>query len=379
MKKLKKEFKFNDDLLIFITDGMGELDFLIPLLNELYEEKNLKITMLFMNPLIYKNFLKSSFCIKVFKNLNIKIIGKKNFIFKDLVFNNKILQKYLVNFTNQLFYFINLLPIILKLLLTNKNILIENSGRPNGSKFLNLIFKLFIFKNFSFFIYPHGCVPVLEKYEPITSSIIKNKIFNNFNYIITHTDEINFYKSVNISGNPYYIDFPPAGKLWIKKIKLLFNKPINQNYICIFLNRITVSEWGSEIVYEYILKETLSILAEIEELKNYKIIFKRHSKYYKKNLENKILEKNLKIFKFDNFEFSDESIFLLSTFSKCNICINSNAIFASYAVNKNSFFFYPNDLFFKKYFPNGHKAEAIGLPCTSDKTKLKQKILEAIN
>lgn len=40
MKKLKDNFKFKDSLVVFIADGMGEIDYLAPLLNELYEEKN---------------------------------------------------------------------------------------------------------------------------------------------------------------------------------------------------------------------------------------------------------------------------------------------------------------------------------------------------
>lgn len=379
MNKLKNTFSFKDNLLVFVTDGMGEFDFLAPLLNELYEEKNLKITICFMNPLIYQKFLNSRFYLKIFNNLNIQIIGKKEFIFKDLILKNKTIQKYFVNFLNQLFYFLNLLPQILNQILSHKNILIENSGRPNGSKFLNIIFKFIFMKNFSFFVYPHGCVPCLERYEPVTNRAIKNKIFNNFNYIITQPEEINYYKLKNFNGNPYHINFPPAGKFWIKKINLLFKKPYNQDYLCIFLNRITVSEWGGEVLYDRLLSETISILSEIEQLKNYKIIFKRHSKYYKKNVEDKILRENLKNFRFKNFEFSDESVFLLSAYSKCNICINSNAIFASYAVNKNSFFYYSDDFIFKKYFPNGHKAEASGLPCISNNVEFKKKIIEVLN
>ena len=39
MKYLKNNFKIQDSLVAFIADGMGEIDYLIPLLNELYEEK----------------------------------------------------------------------------------------------------------------------------------------------------------------------------------------------------------------------------------------------------------------------------------------------------------------------------------------------------
>ena len=144
MKYLKNNFKIQDSLVAFIADGMGEIDYLIPLLNELYEEKKLNISIIFLNPIIYKKFSNSDFYSKIVKNLNIEIIQKGNFTFSNLFFKNKFFQKYFLNFPNQLFYLLRITPNILQKLFSTENIFIELSGNPNGSKFLNLLLKFFI-------------------------------------------------------------------------------------------------------------------------------------------------------------------------------------------------------------------------------------------
>ena len=375
MKYLKNNFKIQDSLVAFIADGMGEIDYLIPLLNELYEEKKLNISIIFLNPIIYKKFSNSDFYSKIVKNLNIEIIQKGNFIFSNLFFKNKFFQKYFVNFPNQLFYLLRITPNILQKLFSTENIFIELSGNPNGSKFLNLLLKFF-YKKHTIFVHPHGCVPNLDKFEPI---LHKAKIFKNSNYIITRPEEKYYYKILGFKGDPYYIDFPASGKNWKKKIQLLFEEPYNQNYICIYLNRITVNDWGNEKIYEKLLSDVLEVLKNIKELSKFKIIIKKNQKYFKKDIEDKILNKLLKLYNITNFEFTDESIFILSTFSKFNICINSNAIFASHSVNKNSFFYFEENLEFKKFFPNGHKSKYCNLPNITEKSNLKEVIKRYIS
>ena len=66
MKYLKNNFKIQDSLVAFIADGMGEIDYLIPLLNEPYEEK-VKYFNYFLNPIIYKKFSNSDFYSKIVK------------------------------------------------------------------------------------------------------------------------------------------------------------------------------------------------------------------------------------------------------------------------------------------------------------------------
>jgi len=374
MKDLLQHFSKKDKILIFLCDSMGELDYLAPLINKL--NNTIKITIIFFNPFLYEKYIKNQFYSKLFQSLNIKILNKfKPFLNVNL--KNKKLQKYFVNFPNLLIFFFFSIKNLFWELLNNKNIFIENSGRPNGSKILNILFKFFFFKKYNFFLYPHGCVRLNEKYEPITIQKQKNFIFNKFNFIVSDDEEKFYYNSRSITGDPYYIDFPPNSINWKNKILELFKKPYD-DYFCIFLNRITIDDWGNAQAYEKTLFSVLEVLKKIKSVEKCKFVFKRHNRYYKKEEEDQILNKLIKYFNLKNYIFSDEAIYYLSAYSLFNICINSNSIYSSYSVNKNSIFYFQDTKDFRIFFPHGHRAKYHGLPYTSNEEYLKSFIELAI-
>ena len=63
--------------------------------------------------------------------------------------------------------------------------------------------------------------------------------------------------------------------------------------------------------------------------KNIKVLIKRHPRFYNFNEENVILNKIIKKFKKKlNIKLSNTNTIILSYFSKINICLFSNSIFA---------------------------------------------------
>ena len=348
---IKKKTK---SICIFITDSIGELDYLIPLIsNILNSNPQIKIKIVFLRPDIYKLFLENYVIYSLSKKMGIEIIHKVN-SYK----NNKLnlLKNLILNIDNIAKSFFD----------PNCLIMLESSGANKFSYIFDTLSK--IFKK-EFVLYPHTTALFHSKsISKVANS--SNKTLNNHNFIINDFMEYDYYKNIRkIKGKAMHVAFPLKCKSWKKLIYSNFPSPIKKNYIVIFLNGLRTKYFEASD-YEKLLSNFLNICSIHLPLKKMQILIKRHPRKYRDDEEKDIINKIKKQFKNLNLSIVNYSNYILSYYSKYNFCLNSNSVFLADAMNRNTIFYYIDDNTYKSCFPNGRSCIYFNIKNTNRENRI---------
>ena len=316
----------------FVTNSLGELDFILPLILSIKKKlSDSKFSIFILSNKISLQFEEN----KMYKKLSLKL--GVNVYSKSYKFNlNKKINSNTSHLIEILFIVFNLYSIIHHYL-RNDLILIENSGRSLGSKFLRLIY--FISKK-KIILIPHTSSKINLKTK--VKKFEKPIVFKKTPFMILNKSEIKYYKNFYFGEAVYFKN--PINLEWKKFILKNFKKQKKENYMSIYLNNFIDKK-----TYLYLLLFTLKNIYKLN--KNLKIYLKRHPRHFNFQIENSILRKVIKKFKKKlDIELSDENSSILSTFSVLNISLMSNSIFLCNEMNKNSVYFFLNSKEVRKRF-----------------------------
>ena len=306
----------------FVTNSLGELDFIFPLILNIKKNLNQSTHKIFiLNNKISEQFLHNKDLKSISKKLNTEVFAKSY----KLVLSKNFKSNHL---TEILFIIINFLN-FLKYYYTSDIIFIENSGRSMGSKLLRLINMV---KKKTIILIPHTSSKLTNKFQ------YKNKelpvVFRGRPYVV-HKKKIIKSKDSIKTGPPVFLNYP-INRYWKIFIRENFKYKNIKPYVCIYLNNFIDKK-----TYMFLLIVTIKSL--IKANKKIKVLIKRHPRLYNFHEENIILNKILKKFKNKiNIKLSNTNTFILSSFSKINICLMTNAVFACQRMNRESVYFFFN-------------------------------------
>lgn len=355
-------------LIFFITNSLGELDYLCPFLFQLKNKENLnyKIKLVFINNGVYKQYSESKYFQKIFEILKIK--EKKTIFSYDSTDKSHLGKalKIINKIKNIILFLLNIFEFLV-LYFTNDFIFIENSTKTPTHILINVLNKFF---NKNIILYPHSTLRYTK--IPKTHHKGKVKVLNKGVVLITDEKETNFYRSRGFDGQFINTSFLPENKKWIEMLKNNFISPISNNreYVVVFLNGLR-DVYFEEKSYTNLLRFTLQAIETVNRDTN--IIFKKHPRPYRDHEENKILKLIINEFKHLKIEFDSSPNFILSIFSRYNLIQNNGAIFISHAMNKNSFFLFLEDEGYKSW-PEGRSPKDYNLPYISSKNELINKL-----
>ena len=326
------KIKQRKNLLFFVTNSFGELDYLGPFISMINKYSNCKIKLIFINYGIYKQFKNCEYFNKLF--LILKVECKKILFSYDTSdkLNYNLFLKRLNKLKNFLFFIFSFFEITYYYL-KNDIIFIESSKLTKSHLLISILNK-FIKKNIVFF--PHT-----SKRFYANQSTQKNNILNDVPVLISSQLEINYYKPAGFE-NFIMTEYPPNNTVWHEIINKNFNAPYNQTeYVCIFLNGLKLNEQNENERFQDLLSLAIESIKLVDE--NVSIILKKHPREFRRREESLIIQKTLKkynYFNIKNIKFSDFPNFILSKFSKYNLILDNSAIFSSHAANKNSFYLF---------------------------------------
>ena len=311
----------------FVTNSLGELDYIFPLILNIKKNLNQSNHKIFiLNSKISNQFLKNKDLKSISKKLDTEVFAKSYKLISS--------KNYESNHLIEIIFIIIIFFKFLKFYYTSDIIFLENSGRSMGSKllwFVNIVIKKTII------LIPHTSSKFANKFQ------YKNKelpiVFRGNPYII-HEKKIKFKIK---TGPSIFLNYP-INKSWKMFIKENFENKYKKQYMCIFLNNFIDKK-----TYIFLLMVTLKSIVKAK--KNIKVLIKRHPRFYNFNEENVILNKIIKKFKKKlNIKLSNTNTFILSYFSKINICLFSNSIFACKELNNESVYFFLNSSEIRKRF-----------------------------
>jgi hypothetical protein len=314
----------------FVTNSLGELDYIFPLILNIKKNLNQSTHKIFiLNNKISEQFLHNKDLKSISRKLNTEVFAKSY----KLVLSKNFKSNHL---TEILFIIINFLN-FLKYYYTSDIIFIENSGRSMGSKLLRLIN---IVKKKTIILIPHTSSKFTSqfKYKYKENQIV----FRGRPYVVHEKKNIKSKKYIN-TGPPVFLNYP-INNNWKVFIKENFKNENKKPYVCIYLNNFIDKK-----TYIFLLIVTIKSL--IKANKNMEVLIKRHPRLYNFNEENIILNKIIKKFKNKiNIKLSTTNTYILSFFSKINICLMSNAVFACQKMNRESVYFFFNSKEVRKRF-----------------------------
>jgi hypothetical protein len=351
------KIKRSNNLVFFVTNSFGELDYLGPFICMINKYADYKIKLIFINSGIFKQFKNCKYFKKLFLILKVKC---KSIIFSynssDKSHYNLFLKK-INKLKNFLFFILSFFEITFYYL-KNDIIFIESSNYTKSHLLISFLNK-FIKKNIIFFPHTSG-----RFYT--NPGIKKNNILNDVSVLISSQLEINYYKPAGFK-NFIMTDYPLNNTYWHQLVNKNFIPPYNQKeYVCIFMNGLKLNQENENKRFQDLLALAIEATKTIDN--NVFVILKKHPREFRKKEESIIIQKTLEKYNFFNIKFSDFPNFILSRFSKYNLILDNTTIFASYAANKNSYYLFSQ----KDYKLNNVKK--YNLPVVRSKIELINKL-----
>jgi hypothetical protein len=317
------------NLVFFVTNSFGELDYLGPFICMINKFSDYKIKLIFINCGIYKQFQNCEHFKKIFLILKVKC---KSILFSydssDKAHYNSYLKiaNKLKNFLFFIFSFFEITYYYYK----NDIIFIESSKWTKSHLLISILNK-FIKKIIVFF--PHT-----SKRFYTNHGTQKNNILNDIPILISSELEINYYKP---AGYEKFVltDYPPNNICWHEIINKNFINPFNKaEYVCIFMNGLKLNEQNENKRFQDLLDLAIESIISVDD--NVSIVLKKHPREFRRKEESQIIKKTLEKFPFFNIKFSYFPSFILSKYSKYNLILDNSAIFSSHGLNKNSYFLF---------------------------------------
>lgn len=339
--QLLNYIKNSNKIGFFITNSIGELDIILPLIYLIKKRisKKIDFEIIIVPIFICNEFQKSQAYKKIIKKLNINVYYK-SFSFFKLNATNIFKINSIIELTN---LFLNL-PFILIKSIGKDYLFIENSGRSYLSCIIN--FLLYFKKKNNIILFPHTSGKFSCKTEIISNEF--PRFLNKSPFLIYNLkNELSYFRKNKYFGNPLCIKYP-LNINWKDFIKDNFQIFKKKQYIVIYLNNLIDRK-----SYIYTL---LIILNQFNKKKFFekKIYIKRHPRKYQYIKENEILNKIKKKFYKLNLEITEDNSFFLSAFAKINICLMTNAIFLCKSMNENSFYFHIDSFEVKRRYKNSN-------------------------
>jgi hypothetical protein len=319
----------------FITNSLGELDFVLPLIFSIKKIKpDAQFTIVIISNKINSQFLSDKFYKGLISSLGIKI-KLKSTIFHSLS-NNESMK--MIKLKEFILVLLNLHNIV-HAYLTHEVIFVENSGRAIGAKVIRFIN---FFKQKNLILYPHTSSKFTNKSKLFTYE--KQEVFRNKPFLVFCNTDIKYYRERYFKGEPIFINFPInyQWKNFIYQLLIKYKKN-NEIYLSIFLNNFIDKK-----TYIYLLLISLKNISKFK--KNYLVILKRHPRLYRYNEENIILQKIIKKFHNLKIKISTDNILEVSIFSSANICLMSNSVYLCNEMNSNTVYLFLNSFEVKKRF-----------------------------
>ena len=323
------KIKQRKNLVFFVTNSFGELDYLGPFICMINKYADYKIKLIFINSGIFKQFKNCEYFKKLFLILKVK---SKSILFSyntsDKSHYNLFLKKAdkLKNFFFFIFSFFEITYYYIK-----SDIIFIESSKYTKSHLLISILNKFIKKNIVLF--PHTSSRFYTNQSTSKTSILKD-----VPVLISSELEINFYKSAGYE-NFITTDYPLNNNCWHEIIDKNFISPYNQTeYVCIFMNGLKLNQQNENRRFQDLLTLAIESIKFVDD--NVSIILKRHPRDFRRKEESLIIQKTLEKYNFFNIKFSNFPNFILSKFSKYNLILDNGTIFSAHAANKNSYYLF---------------------------------------
>ena len=282
-----------------ISTHAGEIDYFLPLLNQLNKYK-IKIRVIFLNKKVLEQFHNNSFYKECFKNFNIEYTSI-NFLH----------SKKLDNFYNLLIILLKL-PFLINQILVSKKIFFEKSNSTKSSKFFSFLCN---FLRKEVILYPHA-VQVYQDWLPQK----QKNLFKFHKVLLSHASEKNHYINKLNFFNYILIGHPYSCKDWKNFLEKKFNFK-KKNQATIILGKV----FGSEDKFYEEINLIVNILKKKDN--NLDIILKAHPSMNIETIENKI---NLMNENFIKFSFTTDHVVECFVKSKFSIVVNNSSSWIAY-------------------------------------------------
>lgn len=348
MKKNKKIF-------LVISNSLGELDVILPILNEL----KYKIKIVFTVRSIFKLYNKNIFYKNTLNSMKAKILFCK----MESKFDNDYALKYkifkIVLILKRYYYYFNFL--IKNTDILSYNIFLhETSNQKYSTYILRLICKLFKKK---LIVYHHG-----HSFNQQAKKIINVNDSNYSDYLFACFTKYNieWAKSIGFK-NAKVIGFPGFYKNWVTYVKkyasINFNK---KNYVLIFSRKPKHEFYMDEEKYIEMLDDCFDVLRS--KMKDKKIFIKLHPREinYSENIINNLIKKK----KYSNIFIVDENSYILANNADLVISFWTSAILFALAQSSPAIEYYKEAKRFREAEPKGSLYKLFGIKSADNKNEL---------
>ena len=345
MKKDKKIF-------LVISNSLGELDVILPVLYEL----KYKIKIVFTVRSIFELYNKNIFYKNTLNSINSKILFCKmeskfdnDYSLKFKIFKIILILKRYYNYFNFLLKNTDIL---------SYNIFLhETSNQKYSTYILRLICKLF---NKKLIIYHHG--------HSFNQKAKKNKKINDSDYLFACFTRYNieWAKSIGFK-NAKVIGFPGFYENWVTYVKKYASKNFNKkNYVLIFSRKPNHEFYMDEDKYIEMLDDCFDVLRS--KMKDKKIYIKLHPREinYSENIINNLIKKK----KYSNIFIVDENSHILANNADLVISFWTSAILFALAQSSPAIEYYKEAKRFREAEPKGSLYKLFGIKSTDNKQDL---------
>ena len=334
--------KPGNKIVIFVTNSLGELDFLAPILFR--EHRNLAgIEIVFFNQKIYERFLSSLLYVSLFEKLKVRII----FFEADCKSFKSVFS-------------LRVMAFMCKRILKSDSIFVEQTA---GSKLGRIILSIAYILSKTIIIHPHAAnIEIGARTKKRSSFATINPI------LLSNLALKEVYKKQGFQQF-VYVGFPKFYQEWIDLAANFYASSKNDGYALVF-SRPLNDIWMPKDTYDRLVSETIDSIRLV--FGNIPIIFKIHpreDKVYLLELFNRIQCQIVSI--------SEENSMALTSKARFVVGFFTSGVYDAYAYKKPSVDFYYENQLMRSFYPNGRSNKILGLDFADTKIDL-MKFLKSV-